>query len=156
LLHGAALRIRRTEVRPICNRRAISALLTPARCSFNTWLAWSAAVCGRPKRFPFSRAWARPARTRSRRISRSNSAYCGELQYAEFERAMLKERTKAGLDAARQEGRVGGRRPKLSPQQQAEIRKMVSKGRKTAADAARLFKIHPATVSRLLAQAYAK
>ena len=29
---------------------------------------------GRPKRFPFSRAWARPARTRSRRISRSNSA----------------------------------------------------------------------------------
>jgi hypothetical protein len=29
---------------------------------------------------------------------------------------------------------------------------MVSKGGKTAADAARLFKIHPATVSRLLAQ----
>ena len=76
--------------------------------------------------------------------------------FAEFERAMLKEWTKAGLDAARQEGRVGGRRPKLTPQQQAEIRKMVSKGRKTAADAARLFKIHRATVSRLLAQPYAK
>jgi hypothetical protein len=29
---------------------------------------------------------------------------------------------------------------------------MVSKGGKTAADAARLFKIHPATVSRLLAR----
>lgn len=72
--------------------------------------------------------------------------------FAEFERAMLKERTKAGLDAAREEGRVGGRRPKLSPQQQAEIKKMVSKGDKTAADAARLFKIHPATVSRLLAR----
>ena len=27
--------------------------------------------------------------------------------FAEFERAMLKERTKAGLDAAREEGRVG-------------------------------------------------
>ena len=79
--------------------------------------------------------------------------------FAEFERAMLRERTKAGLDAARQEGRVGGRRPKLSPQQQTEIRKMVSRGDKTAADAARLFKIHPATVSRLLARsktAYAK
>jgi DNA invertase Pin-like site-specific DNA recombinase len=73
--------------------------------------------------------------------------------FAEFERAMLKERTKAGLDAARQEGRIGGRRPKLSVQQQSEIRKMVSKGDKTAADAARLFKIHPATVSRLLAKA---
>ena len=72
--------------------------------------------------------------------------------FAEFERAMLKERTKAGLDAAREEGRIGGRRPKLTPQQQVEIHKMVSKGDKTAADAARLFKIHPATVSRLLAQ----
>lgn len=72
--------------------------------------------------------------------------------FAEFERAMLRERTKAGLDAARLQGRIGGRRPKLSPQQQSEIRKMVSKGDKTAADAARLFRIHPATVSRLLAR----
>jgi hypothetical protein len=72
--------------------------------------------------------------------------------FAEFERAMLRERTKAGLETARQEGRIGGRRAKLSHQQQAEIRKMVSKGDKTAADAARLFKIHPATVSRLLAR----
>lgn len=36
--------------------------------------------------------------------------------FAEFEKAMLKERTKAGLDAAREEGWIGGRRPKLSPQ----------------------------------------
>lgn len=72
--------------------------------------------------------------------------------FAEFERAMLKERTKAGLDMARRDGRIGGRRPKLSSQQQAEIIKMVSKGNKTGADAARLFKIHPATVSRLLAR----
>jgi DNA invertase Pin-like site-specific DNA recombinase len=73
--------------------------------------------------------------------------------FAEFERSMLRERTKAGLESARREGRIGGRRPKLSPQQQAEIVRMVSKGRRTAADAARLFKIHPATVSRLLAHA---
>lgn len=65
--------------------------------------------------------------------------------FAEFERSMLKERTKAGLDAAREEGRIGGRRPKLSPQQQAGIRKIVSKGDRTAADVARLFKIHPAS-----------
>ena len=75
--------------------------------------------------------------------------------FAEFERAMLRERTKAGLDSARQEGRIGGRRPKLTPQQRAEISRMVSKGEKTAADAARLFKIHPATVCRLLSQARA-
>ena len=76
--------------------------------------------------------------------------------FAEFERAMLRERTKAGVEAARKEGRIGGRRSKLSPQQQTEIRKMVSRGDKTAADAARLFKIHPATVSRLLAVPTAK
>jgi DNA invertase Pin-like site-specific DNA recombinase len=66
---------------------------------------------------------------------------------------MLRERTKAGLDTAHQQGRIGERRPKLSPQQQAEIRRMVSRGDKTAPDAARLFKIHhPGTVSRLLAR----
>jgi DNA invertase Pin-like site-specific DNA recombinase len=65
---------------------------------------------------------------------------------------MLRERTKAGLDTACQQGRIGERRPKLSPQQQAEIRRMVSRGDKTATDAAQLFKIHPATVSRLLAR----
>jgi DNA invertase Pin-like site-specific DNA recombinase len=73
--------------------------------------------------------------------------------FAEFERAMLRERTKAGLESARRNGRIGGRRPKLSRQQQGEITRMVSRGEKTAADAARLFKIHPATVSRLLSKA---
>ena len=66
---------------------------------------------------------------------------------------MLRERTKAGLDTAREEGRIGGRRPKLTKQQQSEIQKMVARGDKSAADAARLFKVHPATVSRLLARA---
>jgi len=73
--------------------------------------------------------------------------------FAEFEKAMLRERTKAGLESARQNGRIGGRPPKLSPEQQGEITRMVSRGEKTAADAARLFKIHPATVSRLLSRA---
>jgi DNA invertase Pin-like site-specific DNA recombinase len=70
--------------------------------------------------------------------------------FAEFERAMLRERTKAGLETARREGRIGGRPPKLTFQQRAEIVRMVSRGSKTAADAARLFGVHPATISRLL------
>jgi DNA invertase Pin-like site-specific DNA recombinase len=73
--------------------------------------------------------------------------------FAEFERAILRERTKAGLDAARKRGRIGGRRSKLRPVQQDEIVMMVSKGTKTGADAARLFNVHPATVSRILARA---
>ncbi len=72
--------------------------------------------------------------------------------FAEFERAMLRERTRAGLVAAREEGRIGGRRPKLSDKQQAEIVRMVQQGGRTAADAARLFNIHPATVCRLMAR----
>ena len=70
--------------------------------------------------------------------------------FAEFERAMLKERTQAGLEAARKEGRIGGRPPKLKTQQRLEIVKLVKNGKKTAAAAARLFGVHPATVSRLL------
>jgi DNA invertase Pin-like site-specific DNA recombinase len=73
--------------------------------------------------------------------------------FAEFERAMLKERTRAGLISARKQGRIGGRRPKLSPQQRAEIIDMVSTGKKNAADVARLFNVHPATISRLLGKA---
>jgi DNA invertase Pin-like site-specific DNA recombinase len=73
--------------------------------------------------------------------------------FAQFERSVLAERTKAGLDAARKHGRIGGRRPKLRPNQQDEIVTMVSTGTKTAADAARLFNVHPATVSRILARA---
>jgi DNA invertase Pin-like site-specific DNA recombinase len=70
--------------------------------------------------------------------------------FAEFERAMLRERTQNGLDAARKQGRVGGRRPKLNKHQQEEIVNLVNAGQKTAADAARLFNVHPATVSRIL------
>src|SRR5271155_1087160 len=73
--------------------------------------------------------------------------------FAEFERAMLKERTHAGLDAARKEGRIGGRPPKLKPQQRPEIVRLVKKGKKTTADPPRLFGVHPATVSRLLQRA---
>src|SRR5262252_6565148 len=67
-----------------------------------------------------------------------------------FERAMIRERTRAGLAAARAQGRIGGRRPKLREPQKAEIVAMVASGRKTAAEAARLFGVHPSTVSRLL------
>lgn len=72
--------------------------------------------------------------------------------FAEFEREMLRERTKNGLEAARKEGRIGGRRPKLTKQQQNEIVALVTTGKKTGADAARLFQVHPSTVTRLLAK----
>ena len=71
--------------------------------------------------------------------------------FAEFERAMIRERTSAGLAAARAEGRIGGRRPKLTAAQQSDIAKNVLSGRNTAAQMARLYKVSQPTVSRLLA-----
>ena len=70
--------------------------------------------------------------------------------FAEFERAMLRERTRNGLLAAREAGRIGGRRPKLTPLQRQQVVSMVTSGQKTAADTARLFNVHPSTVARLL------
>ena len=70
--------------------------------------------------------------------------------FAEFEREMIRERTRAGLDRARREGRVGGRRPKLSPEQQREAVEAVRSGRRTASQMARVFGVHPATIGRLI------
>ena len=71
--------------------------------------------------------------------------------FAEFERAMVRERTSAGLAAARAEGRVGGRRPKLNAAQRAEVIENVTSGRRSAAEMARLFGVSAPTVSRLMA-----
>jgi DNA invertase Pin-like site-specific DNA recombinase len=73
--------------------------------------------------------------------------------FAEFERAMIRERTSAGLEAARAEGRIGGRRPKLTVSQRADVVENVISGRRTAAQMSRLYKVSEATVSRLLARA---
>ncbi len=72
--------------------------------------------------------------------------------FAEFERAMVRERTRAGLTAARAQGRTGGRRPKLLAQQRSEILGILAAGR-TGADVARIFRVHRATISRIVAGA---
>ncbi|MBU1212314.1 MAG: recombinase family protein [Alphaproteobacteria bacterium] len=73
--------------------------------------------------------------------------------FAEFERAMLRERTREGIKSARAAGRVGGRKPKLDDAQRREIIDTVLSGRKRAAEMARLFNVDPATVCRLIAHA---
>lgn len=47
---------------------------------------------------------------------------------AEYERALIQERVKAGMAAARARGRVGGRRPKLSPAQQRQAQALARGG----------------------------
>jgi len=76
--------------------------------------------------------------------------------FAEFEREIIRERTRAGLREARANGRVPGRKPKITAEQQKEIVEAVTSGRKTMAETARLFKIHRGTVSRFVSQARAR
>lgn len=47
---------------------------------------------------------------------------------AEMERELIVERTRAGLAAARQAGRIGGRRPKLTPEQWAQAARLIEAG----------------------------
>ena len=72
--------------------------------------------------------------------------------FAEFERAMIRERTLAGLKEAKADGRTGGRRKKLKPQQEKEIAVMVLQDNRPGAQVARLFDVHPATVGRIVAR----
>src|SRR5271167_1130032 len=54
---------------------------------------------------------------------------------------MIRERTRAGLDEARAQGRLPGRKPKITAEQKKEIVEAVSSGRKTPAEIARRLKI---------------
>ena len=72
--------------------------------------------------------------------------------FAEFERAMIRERTSAGLAAARAEGRTGGRRKKLDATKRREIAESVVSGRKSGAEMAQLYNISQPTVSRIIAE----
>src|SRR3954464_5811399 len=72
--------------------------------------------------------------------------------FAEFERAMIRERTSAGLAAARAEGRVGGRRKTLDAAKRRESAESAISGRKSGAEMARLYNISQPTVSRIVAQ----
>ena len=69
---------------------------------------------------------------------------------------MIRERTNAGLAAARAEGRIGGRRKKLNAAQRTDIADNVLSGRKTGAQMARLYKVSQPTVSRIISEYQAK
>jgi DNA invertase Pin-like site-specific DNA recombinase len=71
--------------------------------------------------------------------------------FAEFERAMVKERTMLGLARARAAGRKGGARFKLTPAQQKEAVAMVKAGR-TQTEVAELFRVDRSTISRLASE----
>jgi DNA invertase Pin-like site-specific DNA recombinase len=74
--------------------------------------------------------------------------------FAEFEREIIKERTKAGLARARAKGRIGGRKQELSARRQAEVIRQVKSGEKQAA-VAREQHVSKATICRIMKRAEA-
>lgn len=70
---------------------------------------------------------------------------------AEFERALIRERTIAGLAAARARGRVGGRPPKYTEAQKAEALRLVREG-VPVGEAARRVKVKRYSVAKWIAQ----
>ncbi|MCP4314895.1 MAG: recombinase family protein [Hyphomicrobiales bacterium] len=68
---------------------------------------------------------------------------------AEFERERIVERTREGLKAARDRGRVGGRPAALNKDQKLEVRQMRDIEHRPIAEIARLFKVSAATIKRV-------
>jgi len=69
---------------------------------------------------------------------------------AEFERELIRERTRAGLTAARVRGRRGGRPTVMTPEKLSVARKMYDSGEHTVAAIAETLGISRATVYRAL------
>ena len=67
---------------------------------------------------------------------------------AEFERNLIRERTHAGLTAARARGRTGGRKPKLDAKQVREIRALLKDPDVRVTDIAKRYGVSRATVYR--------
>jgi DNA invertase Pin-like site-specific DNA recombinase len=69
---------------------------------------------------------------------------------AEFERSIIRERTRAGLDAAASRGRKGGRPPKLSEGDLKAARALLSDPQITVENVARRLGVSTATLYRHL------
>ena len=67
---------------------------------------------------------------------------------AEYEAALIQERTMAGLAAARARGRTGGRKPKMTPELTGKAQRMYDANTFTMAEIASSCGVTPMTVYR--------
>lgn len=72
---------------------------------------------------------------------------------AEFERALIRERTQAGLQAARARGRLGGRRKRLNAQQRAHAVQLYRSRQHTVKEICSLMGIARATLYAYVSEA---
>lgn len=74
---------------------------------------------------------------------------------AEFEREMIRERTRSGLTHAREQGRKLGRRKALTSDQRRKAIRWMQEGQ-SQAEIARTFGVHRSTIFRCFQEARAK
>ena len=67
---------------------------------------------------------------------------------AEFERELIRERTAAGLKAARARGRVGGRRERMTEEQVRQASLLLANPGSDVAEICQTFKVHRTTLYR--------
>lgn len=72
--------------------------------------------------------------------------------FAEFESDLIRLRTREGMAVARAKGKLKGKKPKLSPMQSKELRRMYDTGDYSISDLGDLFQVSRPTIYRTLAR----
>src|SRR5580704_13274096 len=72
--------------------------------------------------------------------------------FAQFEREIIVERIKRGLAHARANGKIGGGRYKLSPDDQREAIRLIQVEKKSQGQVAHIYKVDRSTISRMMTE----
>src|SRR6516225_8607336 len=138
-VHVSGAKTERTQLRRVIETR-LDHLARSTRDLLNTL----AAITERKAGFrSLSDAWADTTTSHGRLML----TVLGGL--AEFERDLIRARTREGRERARARGVKMGRPPKLTPHQRREALRRRNRGTETLADIARSYNVSPATISRL-------
>jgi DNA invertase Pin-like site-specific DNA recombinase len=72
--------------------------------------------------------------------------------FAQFEREIIVDRIKRGLEHARANGKIGGGRYKLSPADQREAIRLIQVNKKSQGQVADIYKVDRSTISRMMTE----
>jgi len=70
--------------------------------------------------------------------------------FAEFERTLIRERQREGIEAAKKAGKYKGRKPSLTPEQEDELRSRAAAGKESRTALAAAFGVSRQTIYRVI------
>lgn len=76
--------------------------------------------------------------------------------FAEFEADLIRMRTREGMRIAKEDGKLRGKQPKLSPKQEAQLVKLYDSGNYSKSELADMFGVARSTVGRAVDRVRAK